>query len=69
MNISVAPHINHGEHYASSIFRVTARFSSKFQSDGQTKLFVKLILPKVNAFLDEDSFYTGERGKVLFYAI
>lgn len=57
-DISVAPHINHGEHYASSIFRVTVRFANKFQSDAQTKLFVKLILPKVNAFLDEDSFDT-----------
>lgn len=51
--------MNSGEQYASTIFKATVKYANKF-GDGVTKLFVKLVLPKVNAFSDENSFDTGK---------
>lgn len=58
--INVASTSNFGEHYASSVFKATVKHSDKFSGDEiVTKLFVKRIIPKVNAFTDENSFDTG----------
>lgn len=58
--MSVAPKVNSGEQYASTIFKATVKYADKFRSDQVMKLFVKLIVPKVNAFSDENSFDTGK---------
>ncbi|CRL06669.1 CLUMA_CG019570, isoform A [Clunio marinus] len=57
-DFSVAASANTGEQYASTIFKATVKYANKFQSDAVTKLFVKLVVPKVNAFSDENSFDT-----------
>lgn len=56
----MAASANTAEQYASSIFKATVKYVNKF-GDGVTKMFVKLVLPKVNAFSDENSFDTGKK--------
>lgn len=51
--------MNSGEQYASTLFKATVKYANKFQSDAFTKLFVKFVVPKVNAFSDDNSFDTG----------
>jgi len=57
--ISVAPSTNTGEQYASTTFKATIRYANKFSGDALIKLFIKLVVPKQNAFSDENSFDTG----------
>lgn len=57
--MSVAALANSGEQYASTVFKATVKYDNKFESGALTKLFVKLVVPKVNAFSDENSFDTG----------
>lgn len=52
--------MNSGEQYASTLFKATVKYANKFQSDAFTKLFVKFVVPKVNAFSDDNSFDTGD---------
>jgi hypothetical protein len=59
--VSVAEQANSGEQYASTVFKATVKFDNKFESGTLTKMFVKLVVPKVNAFSDENSFDTGNR--------
>ena len=64
VDISVAASANSGEQYASTIFKATVKYANKF-GDGVTKLFIKLVLPKVNAFTDENSYDTGKKARTL----
>lgn len=48
------------EQYASSIFKATVKYEDKYGSGQTAKLLIKLVVPKANAFSDENSFDTGE---------
>lgn len=47
------------EHYASTIFKATVKYAGKFGSGQTAKLLIKLVVPKENAFSDENSYDTG----------
>lgn len=59
-DVNVAAAAVSREQYASSTFKATVKYANKFQSDAFTKLFVKIVVPKVNAFSDGNSYDTGE---------
>lgn len=68
-DVNVAASVSTGEQYASTVYKATVKYnSSKFHSHDAilTKLFVKLVVPKVNAFNDENTFETGEKFFWLF---
>lgn len=71
MDVNVAASASTGEQYASSVFKATVKYvQAKYQQHANTstvKLFVKLVIPKVNAFTDENTFDTGEACDVLSY--
>lgn len=71
-DVNVAAAAVSREQYASTTFKVTVKYVNKFQSDAFTKLFVKIVVPKVNAFSDGNSYDTGKRYEIIdsiFYKI
>lgn len=60
--VNVAASANRGEQYASTTFKATVKFANKFKNDNMIKLFVKMVVPKVNAFSDGNSYDTGEEN-------
>ncbi|KAG5678235.1 hypothetical protein PVAND_007927 [Polypedilum vanderplanki] len=56
--VNVAASNKSREHYASTIFKATVKYVNKFDSNNVTKLLIKLVIPKANAFSDENSFDT-----------
>lgn len=58
-DVNVTPFAESGEQNAAKKFKATVKYANKFSTNALAKLFVKIIIPKVNLNSEENSFETG----------